>query len=85
MSQPQKLSASYKLHTAVLLHMEDSQINILYCLTLDFLKVSGNTVTLLEPPEDDLVSTFYSDHRSAIQCLIFVLLSLFQDPSSQEK
>ena len=39
-----------------------NQIHILYCLTLDFLAVSGNTITLLEPPEDDPVSTLYSSH-----------------------
>ena len=66
------VSASSKVQTAVLLHMEHSQITILYCLTLDFLTVSGNTVTLLEPPEDDPVSTLYSNHRLGMSCEILI-------------
>ena len=52
--------------------MEHNQINILYCLTLDFLTVSGNTITLLEPPEDDPVSTLYSNHRVGMSCKILI-------------
>ena len=69
---PQKLSASYKVHIAVLLHVGHNQTNILYCLTLDFLAVSGNMLTLLDPPEDDPVSTLYCNHRLGMSCEILI-------------
>lgn len=34
--------------------------------------MSGNTVTLLEPPEDDPVSTLYSNHRFGMSCEILI-------------
>ena len=52
--------------------MEHNQINILRCLTLDFLAVSGNTLTLLESLEDDPVSTLNSNHRMGISCEILI-------------
>ena len=52
--------------------MKHNQINILYCLTLDILAVSGNKLTLFESPEDDPVSTLYSNHVLGMSCEILI-------------
>ena len=54
-----------------------NEINILHCLTLDFLAVSGNTLTLLDPPEDDPVCTFDKNPRLGMCCQILIQVLLY--------
>lgn len=50
-----KVAASYKAQIAAPLQIK--RITQDYSVRLNFLAVSGDTVVLLEPPEDDPVST----------------------------